>query len=188
MKKIVILLLIALCSATLLAQSNSYFQINGLIKNDLFKNEAMISDLATGLNSSEIMMLYNSNEMSATLPFVANFFLGAGIGSFIQGDKVGGTIGIVGELIGYSLIIGGALIPSRGNGQIDDSQRAVSMGLVYGGLATVIGVRIFEFVRPFSYAKKYNDTLFAALNNSYNTEVALVPVGNKVMAMASISF
>ena len=72
-------------------------------------------------------------------------------------------------------------------------QLAIGTGLLIGGAVMSIGFRIYEMVRPFTYADKYNKTLFGALNSSYNTTLAILPSALDedslgVTALASVRF
>ncbi len=204
MKKILILIALALLVPSFVfADPASYARVNGLIDSGMMKNRDQISYLSSGLSSSEAMMLYNSNKMNSGVPFALNFLLGYGIGSFVQGDTAGGVTALVGELIGGAALLGGyacygvALVNhdySDNQADIDaaTSQLALGAGLIIGGGVVLIGMRIYEMIRPFSYAKKYNETLFEALNSSYGTTLAILPSSLDdslgVTALASIRF
>ncbi|MDR2509861.1 MAG: P13 family porin, partial [Spirochaetaceae bacterium] len=51
--------------------------------------------------------------------FLINGFVGLGIGSYAQGDIVGGTIGLIGEVGGFGLMVGGFAMSASNNYQID---------------------------------------------------------------------
>ena len=198
--KRMLIFLIALVSivASLSAEPSSYMKISSLIESGAVRNKDQISLLSSGLSSSEAMMLYNSNKMDTGLPFALNLLLGCGIGSFVQGDTAGGVTGLAVELAGYSAVLAGYAVLSRaalsGASGTYNSLSYAGAGLIIGGGIIFLGIRIYELVRPFSYADKYNRTLFEALNSGYGTSLALAPVLSPddglsgIAALASISF
>ena len=203
MKKIVILIALALLIPSFIfADSTSYARINGLIDSGMMKNRDQISYLSSGLTSSEAIMLYNAKKINSGVPFALNFLLGCGIGSFVQGDTAGGVTALVGELAGYAAILGGSAClaaatvgnydSNESNAAAFNSQSAFGAGLMIGGGIMYLGFRIYEMIRPFSYAKKYNETLFEALNSSYGTTLAILPSSFDdnlgVTALASVRF
>jgi hypothetical protein len=91
--------------------------------------------------------------------FVLNLFLGAGIGSFVQGDTLGGVVGLCGELGGLGFFVAG-IIPKAE--EVDHSGYSTTeysfpnIHFTYIGLGILIGTRIFELVRPFTYANSFS--------------------------------
>lgn len=63
--------------------------VNLLIDRGLEKNKLAIASLSEQLNMSQKMYLYDRHEAEVGVPFAVNFLVGAGIGSFIQGDVEG---------------------------------------------------------------------------------------------------
>lgn len=160
-------------------QSETYFQVNALLKKGLLKNENEISNLAANLTEQEKNFLYIENEKNSTIPFILNLFLGYGIGSFAQGDTKAGIIGLTGNILGTTLGITGyvlfapaityvfttiltAPIAGLANEQIDFNLEASSAQLITGaalfftGAAISLGVQIYSWIRPFKYASNYN--------------------------------
>ncbi|MBK5263500.1 MAG: hypothetical protein JJE17_13195, partial [Peptostreptococcaceae bacterium] len=91
MKKPVVLLCVFLVSlSALFASESSVASISLMIDSDFSGNYNPISKESIKLTDYEKMSLYSMHEDSPTVPFVVNFLVGAGIGSFIQGDKKGG--------------------------------------------------------------------------------------------------
>jgi hypothetical protein len=92
--------------------------------------------------------------------FLINAGAGMGIGSYIQGEKLGGTIGLVGELGGLGLMLGGfySMVDfSTYEFNIDKSR--TGMGFMLGGLALVMGTRVFEYIRPWFFKPKEERTV-----------------------------
>lgn len=123
-----------------------YGQTARLIDEDPVDNEDRIRRSATGLSDSQRTNLYMASEVSAGGPFALNLLLGAGIGSFVQGDTTGGLIGLGGELTGLALILAG------------EDSAPVTIGAIL-----FVGTRIFELVRPWTYASSHNAALRRAL-------------------------
>ena len=143
-----------------------------------------INELAASLTSMQRMVLLESGKKSSGLPFVLNLILGLGIGSYVQGDTKGGTTALVGELTSLALIFAGAGQASINpyTGEVEGTEL---MALGYLG---VIGFRLYELIRPFSFTKEYNAKLSNALMN-----VSLSPVLDEQQEMkmefaANISF
>jgi hypothetical protein len=92
--------------------------------------------------------------------FALNLFLGLGIGSFVQGDTDGGVIGICGELGGLTLIIVGSVRMARMPmyGVLPNRRLNQSIGLITAGSLLWTGTRIFEIIRPFTYANRLSVT------------------------------
>lgn len=85
-------------------------------------------------------------SISSTGAFFINASIGLGIGSYAQGDTLGGTIGLLGELSGLGIMIGGVLMtdPSSTN-------NVLPLGMVIGGAVIFLGTRIFEYIRPWFF-------------------------------------
>jgi hypothetical protein len=90
--------------------------------------------------------------------FVLNLVVGGGIGSFVQGDIIGGVAGLCGELSGLTLMIIG-LTPKEvyypGYSYSYYALEYPNIGFAYTGLLVLLGTRIFELVRPFTYANRF---------------------------------
>jgi hypothetical protein len=100
----------------------------------------------------------------ATLPVILNILPGIGIGSFVQGDPLGGVIedgaGLVfgGMIYGYANLIGA--IFSGMTGKVDsriDEGLSASVYLVIGGAVLWTGTKVFEIARPIAFARRYNE-------------------------------
>jgi len=83
-----------------------------------------------------------------------NATLGLGIGSYVQGDVTGGTIALIGDILGWGMIIIGAANPIVENYGMYATVEVSP--LVYIGAIVLSGVRIFELIRPFTYANKFS--------------------------------
>jgi hypothetical protein len=92
--------------------------------------------------------------------FFVNLFPGFGIGSYIQGDLVGGIIGTVGESIGAGVLAGGIIIA----GGFDISSGGPGPIMTIAGGALFIGTKIFSLIKPFTYSNKLNFGMAPALS------------------------
>jgi hypothetical protein len=92
-------------------------------------------------------------SISSTGAFSVNLTLGLGLGSYLQGDVLGGTIGLLGELIGLGLMIGGFVMAdsvSINDAQYKETVTGASV-MVIGGAVMYLGTRIFECIRPWFF-------------------------------------
>ena len=190
MKKIMLFAVLVLALTPALSaeesSSESFFQL-GILMQDLdLENQAQfmqINELASSLSSMQRMVLLESNKKSSGLPFVLNLILGLGIGSYVQGDSKGGTTALVGELSSLALLLAGA-----GQATVNSYGEVEGGEMMYLGYIGMVGFRLYELIRPFSFAKEYNSKLSNALMN-----VSLSPVLDEQQEMkmelaANISF
>ncbi len=92
------------------------------------------------------------------LPVALNVVPGLGIGSFVQGDGVGGLIGLGGELTGLGLIGAGYLFTAAGVfTAFADEGAFLKAGILMfaGGVTTFSVTKVFEIVRPIVYALRH---------------------------------
>ncbi len=104
----------------------------------------------------------------ALLPVILNILPGLGIGSFAQGDSLGGFIGLGGETAGLSLaffglvysyvgIIGAIFSGMSGEGGDASVERLrVGEDCMIGGGILWAGTKVFEIVRPITFARNFN--------------------------------
>jgi hypothetical protein len=133
-------------------------------------------------------MLFESNKQSSTLPFILNLLIGFGIGSYVQGDSTGGTIALAGDIVSLALLYGGygqALSAAYNYSSYTGTE---GTGLMVVGVIGMIATRVFELIRPFSFASDYNKKLSNAL-----LDVAVIPIidqnnDTKIRLAANINF
>ncbi len=183
MKKTILVVLIALLVAPTLAwaadttSESDYLQISMMLSSSkkLSTPQLMaISEHAASLSMAQRTVLMEANKQTATLPFVLNLFVGMGIGSYVQGDSTGGTVGLVGELVSLSVALGGygmMLNEAYTTNNMKSSTATAGSIMVIAGLASTLAIRIFEMIRPFTYANNYNKKLASSLMS-----VAVLPV------------
>ncbi len=182
MKYTIIAIVVFLFSMDAFAQTSlqTMAKIEILVENDLKGNEDRIRQEAQTLTNVENNLLYTSLSYAAEdtiLPFTLNTILGFGIGSFVQGDILGGGIGLALDLV--SLGIGGTgaalffvsgvtFVPrllSDISGQatptLDEAEHfgRIGVSLIITYAVMYGGSRIFQMVRPWTYASSYNNDL-----------------------------
>lgn len=135
---------------------------------------SLIGEKAANLSPQQRYMLFESHKQSATMPFVLNFIVGAGIGSFVQGDTKGGTIGLIADLASLGMILTGYAQGYSAALEGDYSGTEGSVMVTVGG-ALSLASRIYQLVRPFTYAKEHN----RKLANSLEVNFAALPVVGK---------
>ena len=184
--------IVMLCAVMLIA-CVSVFAVSDARKIEFVRsNSPMMSDF-------EKIVTYNEMHKSATGGFVLNTLIGCGIGSYTQGDWVGGTIGLCGE-VGGALLVGIGIpfimygsepvaphydpydpynpYPPMSNDShyaeqdSRDTQMIVGYTLVGIGSAVWAGFKIYEMIRPFQYANRFNKQLKDAFGM---TQLAVVP-------------
>ncbi|MBR6153367.1 MAG: P13 family porin [Treponema sp.] len=164
-------------------------------------NGDVISNLTAGYTLNEKTSLYNEFEKSKGKAIGLNW-LGFGIGSFTQGDGLGGGLGLTFDLLGYGtmlvgtgfLAVGIVIIPwigvaealGGGNESGEGSQELESIintgvGLFAAGCILWLGNRIFGTIRPITFQKKYNNSLKSALGlDGIIEDLSFVPIVNPV--------
>lgn len=127
-------------------------------------------------------------EKDTTFPFLLNLLVGFGVGSYVQGDTTGGIIGTVGELAPLAIAI--ATSAKLTSDLVDPSLTQEEVSKISKKVVTVstlsslvlIGVRVFECIRPFSFEKELaasigaKDINFAAMpvpTSASNVDFAL---------------
>jgi len=117
--------------------------------------------------------------------FLLNLFLGFGIGSYVQGDTTGGTIGLLGDGIGTALLITCIFKISSATTQYNldlihantSARREQALSDYYSNLenALIFGIisgavysasRIFQLIRPFTYANKFSVAVLPNIDNN----------------------
>lgn len=141
-----LLLLLCFAGQVFPATGSSVMEVSYLIDSGLHKNFALISSKSASLTEVERLMIYSNESKSPWGIFAGNLLIGLGLGSYIGGDALGGTVQLVGELTGIVLAQG------------PESDRTVYGVLIF------IASRVFAVIRPFPYTRRYNRTLKAALS------------------------
>ncbi|ACN93386.1 P13 family porin (plasmid) [Borreliella finlandensis] len=111
--------------------------------------------LEKSVGSIEAIMKYKSEKATILAPFLLNLFLTLGIGSFVQGDYIGGGAVLGSQLLGGILCIAGNIL-----GHTDDEARATTGHIITTiGVGTIIASHIASLIIPFTFANKHNANL-----------------------------
>lgn len=183
------------------SEEDLIFKIDSLCEgNDLFNNLREISELSSGLSISEKEAIFETQSVNRLPAFLCNYFLGFGIGSFIQGDYEAGNKALIADIIGGSLCIGGILLLSTdilnsfiliGSAIFQTPVNVFPEGLdmtlevimLSVGGCIILGSRIYQCIRPWSYGNSRN----AALKNALGITPYVNPVNGSYGVSASIS-
>ncbi len=184
MKKTVWLMILFCLAAVVFADDSTVSSVSGMIKSGLFSNQNQIQELSKNLTSAEKMVLYSEYKKDQWVPFVVNFIVGAGIGSFIEGDTSGGLIALIGDVVGLGSVIIGT--SSYASALYSDPYTTKGLGLMRFGYIALIGARIFEIIRPFTYTARYNSTLKQSLN--YLEGISFAPIFENGVAGLTLSY
>jgi len=86
--------------------------------------------------------------------FLINLGVGCGVGSFIQGDILGGAVALTGEVGGVALLCAGyfSMIDFASRGDVELTRAGV--GMVAAGAALLVGARIFTCIRPWKFQSR----------------------------------
>ncbi|MDH4262645.1 MAG: P13 family porin [Spirochaetia bacterium] len=138
--------------------------VRSLIAAGLMENRTTIYKKSAFLSDDERGFIYNHYSKEATTAFALNWFIGFGLGSFLQGDNSGGQVALWGELGSVGLFIAGIAAIHGDTG--------VAIGST--GMLAFLGFKLFEMFRPWSFAEVYNKKL----GESLRVSVIFVPYIN----------
>lgn len=186
MKKPIVLFCVMLCVLSVVFASDSpVASISLMIDSDFSGNFDSIRNESEKLSDYEKMSLYSMHEESPTVPFVVNLLVGAGIGSFIQGDTKGGLNALISDIVGIGLYsVGYVQVYSAA---LDNDISSAGSTLVLLGAGVLLGSKIYQCTRPFSYSKAYNNRLHSALQGKADVFVTpVVTAVNNDMALGMV--
>ncbi|MCD2401605.1 P13 family porin [Borreliella bissettiae] len=118
------------------------------------KLEKGVGDIAT-------VMKYESEKATILAPLLLNIFLSCGIGSFVQGDYIGGSALLGSQVLGIMLIITGkSFFASR----LKDAEPTMPEHILTGiGGLMIAASYITGIIIPFTFANKHNANLKKSL-------------------------
>lgn len=161
MKRITIVLVLLLIVGTFAFSSDDFYKCSSLIDKKLDSSKvSMIQTYSANLTEFERYNLFESNKSSTGVPLLCNLILGAGIGSYIQGDTVGGTVFLCSELAS-AILYGASYVRMVFAETESEFENAATQAAIWS--IALLGVRVAECIRPFTYAKEYNKRLSNAL-------------------------
>ena len=126
---------------------------------------------------ADAFMQYEALKKDPWGPAALNFFLGFGIGSFVQGETTTGLILVGGSVVGVGLVIVGAVTAADAvkSGDVSGGSGGVMMIAGYGLL---VASQIYGAIAPFIHANSFNEKLRRDLGISI-TEVSLIAPDEK---------
>lgn len=101
------------------------------------------------------LQVAGGSRKSAGLPVLLNIIPGLGVGSFVEGDTLGGLLILGGGALAWTLVIGGAIAST--DAVALNPNATTGYGEIWAGLLTGAGIGIFGIVRPITFANKWND-------------------------------
>ena len=93
-----------------------------------------------------LMLRYEVQKKTPGVPFLLNFLLPFGVGSFVQGDTVGGIVVAGGQVAGGALMLADNISDGLGT-------------MFWIGVGVSAGVTIAGWIMPFTHAAAFNDQL-----------------------------
>ncbi|MBB6208160.1 P13 family porin [Borreliella lanei] len=120
-----------------------------------------------GMSAGEKLLVYETSKQDPIVPFLLNLFLGFGIGSFAQGDILGGSLILGFDAVGIGLILTGAYLDIKAldiNAKKAAFQWTWGKGVMLAGVVTMAVTRLTEIILPFTFANSYNRKLKNSLN------------------------
>jgi len=168
-KRVLIFLIVSAFSANFtFAQSDSEKEISDLNAGFMLTDEGYFNNFPSyqfdSVNRPLTLIPLSSTAAQRAkddqlVAFLLNFFIGMGIGSFYQGDTVGGVICLGGELLGAGLITIGFIGMYRTildtSADEDISFDDKSFAVIIAGAAVYTAARIFSYIRPSMYANSF---------------------------------
>ena len=153
------------------------------------KNSEQIHELTFNLTEAQRQELYDVFSKTKGTAIGMNWLPGFGSGSFVQGDGLGGGLGVAFDTIALISVGGGVVVGAVGVvcaalvGWAEDGQQMVGEllgwagGLLIGGGVLWLGNKIFGTIRPITFAKNYNRDLKAALGLDDEVEsISFIPI------------
>ncbi|MDH4262465.1 MAG: P13 family porin [Spirochaetia bacterium] len=172
MKKISVtflFLFILMRTEGLFADSDTMIEVDNLIKYGRTYNKNLIIKKSQDLSSNEKNFLLEKNKIEAGIPVGLNLFLGLGIGSYVQGDTLGGIVGTLSDLFGVGAMFAStAFMSPRYNSVIPAS-------LILSGLGILAFSKVYQIVRPFTFANMKNAELGNMLFSSNKISFLFIP-------------
>jgi hypothetical protein len=154
------------------ADPESVQEADELIYEGINKNKEKIRQLAWNLSDEERRKLIFKYRRDEVIPVALNVLLGFGIGSYLQGDLLGGITGsALGVVFFTSLSVGIILFSNTG---FSDVNSGAGPWFIAAGISGV-SYAAFEVLRPIGYARKFNNVLYDVLKIKERIAINLLP-------------
>ena len=177
-KRILVVLVLALL-CTFFVFADAYKDANKYLRANLSdQNLQKVAELAPQLTQDQKEYLYKWNKVDTVMPFAMNLVLGFGSGSFSQGDDGMGILFLVLDtactgIVIYDIVATGwdnFVNSISGKGDTTKELKASKIALI-----AAAGIRVWQSIRPFTYANRKNTKLKSALGLD-GTTVAFAPI------------
>jgi len=143
-------------------------------------HSAELREILPALDPLERSTLYEQLKKNVLPGYLVNSLAGLGIGSYIQGDRIGGSAGLVMDLLSMgATITGGILMISSGaqatgrdylsgggstyeygyRGRGTGAMTSIGTATLLSGILVYCVSKIYQALRPLYYAQRYNDAL-----------------------------
>ncbi|WP_215536353.1 P13 family porin [Borreliella bavariensis] len=104
-------------------------------------------------------------KLDPQAPAIFNLMFPIGLGSFLQGDYIGGSAVLGCSLLGTTLIVGGILtLPESSDN--NKTKQITGFTLIGIGIGTVLASYITSIIIPFKFANRHNENLKKELATS----------------------
>jgi hypothetical protein len=107
MVRFLILLMLATVYTVVAQDDDTLGNLECLIEESVYSNYDDIYQASSKLTNAQRAYLLDTYEGDPIYAMLMNGFVGLGIGSWVEGDPVGGWFGLVGELAGWGVVIAG---------------------------------------------------------------------------------
>lgn len=179
---------------TVFRKKGEFLEVYDLINRGMEANAYEIMTLAADLPDWEKKVLYTTAMRYPQIPSLLNFFPlpGLGIGSFVQGDIIGGALIIGMQLIGGGVLSLGAWLDSTTYNDIQFYwtgyswvtmpyptgyyiKKGFAIGFYITGVTLMVGGIVLSAVLPAVYSLVYNEKLKMLLWGKKQSGLSLIP-------------
>ncbi|MBB6043534.1 P13 family porin (plasmid) [Borreliella yangtzensis] len=112
--------------------------------------------IGKGVGDISTTLKYESEKATVLAPFLLNFFLTLGIGSFVQGDYIGGGALLGTQVLGGILALTGYIIGGTATGPAQAITGTTLLGI---GYLAITASYITGLIIPFTFANRHNADL-----------------------------
>jgi TolB-like protein len=157
-------------------------KVQKLIKAGIRKNKEKIQKESSYLSSADRDALYEKNKKKGAGGWAAlDFFVGFGLGSYIQGNIGFGVTQSVLDVLGYYILLVASEMDTKEDdycsGYYCEYEKSDDYIMPLMVSCAILGTsRIMSLIFPFVHQKKYNRALKDTLQNSNNVSYSIDPL------------
>ena len=123
-------------------------EIAEVLKSDV---KSIKSNINNANNNKNRKLIKNKELKNPWGPFALNFFIGFGLGSFIQRDITGGMTSLIGDVIS-GIALGTGIGLHLNNNSFGETLAGII--LIASGSISYLIFRVYQLIRPFKYYEK----------------------------------